>query len=69
MIVQWCNGSTAVFGTACGGSSPPWTTQQKPLKGGFCCVYTIPSRHRKHTSKPHVFLHKKFIYIFYKFLS
>lgn len=25
-IVQWCNGSTADFGSACLGSNPGWTT-------------------------------------------
>lgn len=26
--VQWCNGSTTVFGTVCLGSNPGWTTQR-----------------------------------------
>ena len=28
-IVLWCNGSTAVFGSACLGSNPGKTTKQK----------------------------------------
>ena len=28
-IVQWCNGSTTGFGSVCGGSNPPWTTQKE----------------------------------------
>lgn len=26
--VQWCNGSTTGFGSVCGGSNPPRTTQK-----------------------------------------
>ena len=29
MIVLWCNGSTAVFGSACLGSNPGKTTEEK----------------------------------------
>ena len=28
--VQWCNGSTTGFGSVCGGSNPPWTTDDAP---------------------------------------
>ncbi len=28
VIDQWCNGSTAVFGTACLGSNPGWSTNK-----------------------------------------
>ena len=46
MIVLWCNGSTAVFGSACLGSSPGKTTQIKEssinrLTPWF--FYTLPS--------------------------
>ena len=29
LIVLWCNGSTTGFGSVCGGSNPPRTTQGK----------------------------------------
>ena len=32
MIVSWCNGSTAVFGSACPSSNLGETTNQKRLK-------------------------------------
>ena len=32
-IVLWCNGSTTVFGSVSGGSSPPGTTQK--IRGFF----------------------------------
>ena len=28
VIVLWCNGSTTGFGSVCGGSNPPRTTQK-----------------------------------------
>ena len=31
MDVQWCNGSTTGFGSVCGGSNPPWTTNKRQL--------------------------------------
>ena len=30
-IVLWCNGSTTVFGSVCGGSNPPGTTEKALL--------------------------------------
>ena len=36
MFVQWCNGSTTGFGSVCGGSNPPWTTNKgDPLGVAF----------------------------------
>ena len=35
--VQWCNGSTTVFGTVCLGSNPGWTTKKNshPMRWEF----------------------------------
>ena len=38
-IVRWCNGSTAVFGTACQGSSPCRTTSQEIDEGAKCPLF------------------------------
>lgn len=40
-IVQWCNGSTADFGSACLGSNPGWTTKGLILLGSrfFCLLW------------------------------
>ncbi len=32
MIVSWCNGSTAVFGSACPGSNPSETTNKMTVE-------------------------------------
>ena len=48
--VQWCNGSTTVFGTVCLGSNPGWTTEvtlthlvgvfyKREKRGGECPLY------------------------------
>ena len=34
-IVLWCNGSTTGFGSVCGGSNPPRTTQKRETAS--CC--------------------------------
>ena len=42
MIVLWCNGSTAVFGSACLGSNPGKTTQTEGAKSApsVFCIYS-----------------------------
>ena len=47
--VLWCNGSTTVFGSVSGGSSPPGTTikarkQYVYMLAGFCFVLFYLSR-------------------------
>ena len=37
-IVLWCNGSTAVFGSACPGSNPGKTTRLKAVRPRSGCA-------------------------------
>ena len=39
MIVLWCNGSTAVFGSACLGSNPGKTTRKSALSSRLFFVF------------------------------
>ena len=53
MIVLWCNGSTAVFGSACLGSNPGKTTIIKAVTkvSAFIIVIILPSRNGEDLSK------------------
>ena len=54
-IVLWCNGSTTVFGSVCGGSNPPGTTE-KPRPNIwarlFCCQNGTIHKYIKRTTSP-----------------
>lgn len=51
MFVSWCNGSTAVFGTACLGSSPGETTDKynNPLSYNMLAGFIFEIHTNLHT--------------------